>query len=134
MTGNTVSYSLTGMENVSLDDIRQMLKAPAVAGSSQTFSIVAEKEVPYPAIKALLDTFREAGIQRVQLSVTASPPPLPSPSSATASASMEWRSFGAGVLSTLLVILGFTGLFTLGRWLRRLRQARELRRIASLDG
>jgi hypothetical protein len=47
---------------------------------------------------------------------------------------LEWRSFAAGVLSTVLIILGFAVLLTLVRWLHRVRHARELRRMASLDG
>jgi len=132
MLGQTVNYSLKGMGNIPLDNLRQMLKAPGVAGSSRTFSIVAEKEVPYPALKALLDVLREAGISHVEVSAVDSPPPLPNPSSLN-STKFDGRSFLLGILSTLAGILVAVGLFTLIRRLRHHRHERELRRIASLD-
>ena len=134
MIGHKTIYTLAGMENVPLDDIRSMLKAPGVAGSSQTFSVLAEKDVPDQALKDLLDAFHEAGISDVKVTEVPSPPLLPSPANATTSAKLDWRSFLLGVLSTLVLFAVLAGLCKLLRHLRHLRHERELRRIASLDG
>jgi hypothetical protein len=47
---------------------------------------------------------------------------------------LNWRSFALGMLAAFAAVLLGTGLLKLGRRFRQLRHARELRRIASLDG
>jgi biopolymer transport protein ExbD len=132
MNAGTVSYSLAGMGNVPLDDIRRMLRAPGVAGSTLTFSVVAEKEVPQPAIQALLDAFHDAGIN-AKVRLVPSPPPLPNPSRASTLMRIDGGSFLLGILSTCLLLAALAGLKIALRHWRQFRHAREMRRIASLD-
>jgi hypothetical protein len=107
-----------------------------------------DRRIPQEDLLALLKACKDGGIQGISTNggpfvpiqelLDAVPPKslvgFALPAAAATSVPLEWRSFGTGVLSTLLVILAFATLVKLARWLQRQRHARELRRIASLDG
>jgi hypothetical protein len=133
--GDDGKYSIPGVGDVSLHEISRMAQATKAARSPQEFSIIVDDNVTDPPLTSLVICLHGALAPGGKLTLA----PAVSPAQAVSgvippTANLVWQSFTLGVMATVAAIGTSALLFILARRFRGLRHARELRRIASLDG
>lgn len=136
LAGKDGVVQMGGIDYAATDALGAALKQRVHENADVPFVIRGTENVPYVTVKQLLDVLRTAGARNIFFATSSSPEATAAATgpAMAPSPSIDWRSFSLGVLATIVAIFGFAGLFVLGRRFRGLRHARELRRIASLDG